>query len=162
LARSPRGHAGDLPCPEAGQVGVDQVTYWPDLLDSFANQLNPLHQELFALYPSAYYWTCFQSEWATDIVFRDAAVLQRLMSILVPHALSSFSCKDVLRYFHQRINQSGEIPANFHGTAQINLKHYQEGQRVKYALTATRSRTTTKLTRYPGMYCGRQKQSLTT
>ena len=52
----------------------------------------------------------------------------------MPHALSSFSCKDVLRYFNRRINQSGEIPANFNGTVQINLKQYPEGQRVKYAL----------------------------
>src|SRR6266478_7936543 len=119
----------------AQQLLQEQLkTHWPELLNSFANQLNPLHEEIFALCPSAYYWTCFQSEWATDIVFRDAAALKRLMSILVPHALSSFSCKDVLRYFNRRINQSGEIPANFHGTAQINLKQYEEGQRVKYAL----------------------------
>jgi hypothetical protein len=109
-------------------------THWPELLNSFAHQLNPLYQEILALYPSPYYWTCFQSEWATDLVFRDAAALQRLMSMLVPHALSSFSCKDVLRYFNRRINQSGEIPANFHGAAQINLKQYPEGQRLKYAL----------------------------
>ncbi len=119
----------------AQQLLEEQLeTHWPELLNSFAKQLNPLHEEIFALCPSPYYWTCFQSEWATDIVFRDAAALKRLMSILVPHALSSFSCKDVLRYFNRRINQSGEIPANFHGTAQINLKQYQEGQRVKYAL----------------------------
>jgi hypothetical protein len=56
------------------------------------------------------------------------------VSIVVPHAVCSFSCTDVLRYFNKRVNKSGEIPANFNGTLQINLRQYQEGQRVKYAL----------------------------
>ena len=89
-----------------------------------AQHLNPLHEQIFERYPTEYYWTCFQSEWATDIVFREAEELKRLMSIVVPHAVSSFSCTDVLRYFNRRINKSGEIPANFNGTAQINLKQY--------------------------------------
>ncbi len=126
-------------------------TNWPELLNSFAKQLNPIHDEIFARYPIAYYWTCLQSEsegslvpgrlpvstdlrWATDIVFRDAEVLKRLMSIVVPHAIASFSCTDVLRYCNRRINKSGEIPANCNGTVQIHLKQDQEGQRVKYAM----------------------------
>jgi len=121
---------------ERAQQGMDRQleTNWADLLNGFTPQLNPIHEEIFARYPTQYYWTCFQSEWATDIVFREAEVLKRLMSIVVPHAVSSFSCRDVLRYFNKRINKSGEIPANFNGTAQTNLKQYQEGQRVKYAL----------------------------
>ena len=109
-------------------------TNWTGLLQGFAQQLNPLHDAIFERYPTSYYWTCFQSEWATDIVFREAEALKRLMSIVVPHAVCSFSCTDVLRYFNKHVNKSGEIPANFNGTVEINLKQYQEGQRVKFAL----------------------------
>ena len=30
----------------------------------------PVHESLFAGYPVTYYWTCYQSEWATDISIR--------------------------------------------------------------------------------------------
>jgi hypothetical protein len=41
---------------------------WAELLNSFSGQLNPLHESLFEHYPIDYYWTCYQSEWDTDIV----------------------------------------------------------------------------------------------
>lgn len=109
-------------------------TNWAELLQSFAGLLNPVHDRIFERYPASYYWTCHQSEWATDLVFRDAHFLKRLMSILVSHGMLSFSSVDVLRYFGKRVNQSGTIPANCHRTLQTNLKQYQEGERVKYSL----------------------------
>ena len=109
-------------------------TAWGELLDGFAAQLNPLHQSIFAQYPATYYWTCFQSEWTTDIVFRQADYLRRLMPLLVRHGLLSFSSSDVLRYFSKKVNQSGEIPGSFNGRLQTDLKTYREGERVKYRL----------------------------
>jgi hypothetical protein len=50
--------------------------HWSELRNGFAEQLNPLHESLFASYPVSYYWTCYQSEWATDIVFAEADVLR--------------------------------------------------------------------------------------
>src|SRR5207245_7262033 len=40
---------------------------WTELLKGFAGQLNPVHETLFAGYPVSYYWTCYQSDRATDI-----------------------------------------------------------------------------------------------
>src|ERR1035438_2780189 len=56
------------------------------------------------------------------------------MPLLVRQAVLSFSCADVMRYFGRRVNQSGEIPANFSGTLQADLKRRQEGERVKYKM----------------------------
>src|SRR5258708_2214588 len=39
---------------------------WAALLNGFAQQLNPIHESIFEHYPTNYYWTCHQSEWATD------------------------------------------------------------------------------------------------
>jgi hypothetical protein len=118
------------------QALLDQQlkTSWVELLEGFAQQLNPIHEEIFQLYPASYYWTSYQSEWATDLVFREARVLKRLMPLLVRQAVLSFSCADVMRYFGRRVNQSGEIPANFSGTLQADLKRRQEGERVKYRM----------------------------
>jgi hypothetical protein len=81
---------------------------WAGLLDGFARQLNPVHEDIFEPYPVSYYWTCYQSEWATDIVFREADFLKRLMPLLVRHGMLDFSSPDVMRYFGRRVNQSGE------------------------------------------------------
>jgi hypothetical protein len=109
-------------------------TNWAELLDGFAQQLNPLHASLFERYETRYYWTVFQSEWATDVVFRDAAFLRRQMPLWVRHGMLSYSSADVLRYFGRKLNQSGAIPANFSGAVETDLKRRQEGERVKYRI----------------------------
>jgi hypothetical protein len=81
-----------------------------------------------------YYWTAYQTEWATDIVFREADFLKRLMPLLVRHGMLSFSSADVMRYFGRKVNQSGVIPANFNGTLETDLKRRHEGERVKYRM----------------------------
>ena len=121
--------------PRAQQLLEQQLqTNWAELLERFARQLNPQHQKIFARYPASYYWTCFQSEWATDVVFREAAFLKRLMPLLVRHGMLSFDSADVMRYFGKKVNQSGSIPANFSGTLETDLKRRQPGERVKYRM----------------------------
>jgi hypothetical protein len=109
-------------------------TNWAELLGGLGEQLNPLHQEMFQQYSASYYWTGYQCEWATDLVFRDADFLKRLMAMLVRHGMLSFSSTDVLRFFGKKVNKSGAIPAYFNRTVQTDLKRYQEGERVKYGL----------------------------
>jgi len=121
--------------PRAQELLTRQLqTNWAELLQKFVPPLNPAHAEIFTRYPAEYYWTCYQSEWATDMVFRDAEFLKRLMSFLTPHGMLSFASADVLRYFGKRVNQSGKIPARFNGQLQTNLREYREGERVKYWL----------------------------
>ena len=109
-------------------------THWVDLLEGFARQLNPIQESLFEQYAASYYWTSYQSEWATDIVFKDADYLRRLMPLLVRHAVLSHHCVDVLRFLGKKVNQSGDIPANFSGDLKTDLKRRQEGERVKFWL----------------------------
>jgi hypothetical protein len=59
---------------------------WPELLDRIANGLNPIHDEIFQRFPLPYYWSTYQSEWATDVVFRKAEDLKRLYPLFVHHA----------------------------------------------------------------------------
>ena len=113
---------------------------WSELLESFAQQLNPIHQAIFERYPCGYYWTVYQSEWATDVVFGEADFLQRLMSILVRHGMLSYHSRDVLRFFGKKVNQSGEIPAWFHGELKTDRKGYREGERVKYSMDGNQAK----------------------
>lgn len=81
-------------------------------LDGIARQLNPIHGETFRKHPVSYYWSTCQSEWAIDIVFREAADLRRLYPRLV-HGMTTFSSLDVMRYLGKRIPLSGEAPKRF-------------------------------------------------
>jgi len=109
-------------------------TPWAEWLNGFAQQLNPIHESLFERYPTDSYWTVFQSEWATDVVFREVGFLKRLMPLLVRQGMLSYSSAEVMRYFGRKVNQSGAIPAHFSGTLETDLKRRQEGERVKYRI----------------------------
>jgi len=107
---------------------------WPEWLDGVAKQLNPIHGEIFQKHPVSYYWSTYQSEWAIDIVFREAAELRRLYPRLVHHAMTTFSSPDLMRYLGKRIPLSGEAPKRFSGEVVSDLKHRQEGVRIKHSV----------------------------
>jgi len=107
---------------------------WPKLLDGVAQQLNPIHGEIFQKHPVSYYWSTYQSEWAIDIAFREAADLRRLYPRLVHHGMTTFSSPDVMRYLGKRIPLSGDVPKRFSGEVVSDLKHRQEGVRIKHSV----------------------------
>ncbi len=109
-------------------------TNWAQLLDSIGQALNPRHEEIFQHYPAHYYWTCYQSEWATDVMFQEEVHLKRLMEKLTRHAVLNHSCTDVMRFFGKRVTQAGKIPQNFGGALEVDLKQREEGKRVKFHL----------------------------
>jgi len=78
------------------QLQVDCV----QRLQPFAERLNPRHAEIFRNFDAQYYWSAFQCEWASDILFRPGA-LQRLEPLLLRHGLLNFSSPDILRFLEQ-------------------------------------------------------------
>jgi hypothetical protein len=106
---------------------------WAERLQSVAQRLNPLQPEIFRNYPSDYYWTCFQSEWATDISFRPGE-LQRLEPLWLEHGMLRFSSPDVLRFLGQKVPLSGQIPARFARQLTTDFKRRQEGPRIKHRI----------------------------
>jgi hypothetical protein len=108
--------------------------HWPRLLDGVAQQLNPAHGEIFKKHPIGYYWSTYQSEWAIDLVFREAAELRRLYPRLVHHGMTTFSSPDVMRYLGKRIPLSGDVPKRFAGEVVSDLKRRQEGVRIKHSV----------------------------
>src|SRR5215470_5928464 len=115
-------------------MDAQQRINWPKGLDAIARQLNPLHEEIFRYVPVHYYWTVHQSEWASDIAFRDAAVLRRLYPLLIHHAVTHFGSPQVLRFLGRRTQQDGQVPGWFHGEATTDLRERQEGVRIKHTV----------------------------
>ncbi len=108
---------------------------WPQLLNALAEQLNPVHQQIFSHFPLPYYWSVYQSEWAMDLCF-DPEQLRRLYPKLLRLGMTCFSCSDVLRFLGKKPNLDGQIPA--HWTAQVttDLRRRREGVRIKHFLGA--------------------------
>jgi hypothetical protein len=107
---------------------------WPEWLSRIARRLNPIHEELFDRYRTDYYWSTYQSEWATDIVFQDAEILRRLYPAWTQQAITTFSSPDVMRFLGKAVTLSGNIPRRFAGAIRSDRKERQEGVRIKHSL----------------------------
>ena len=108
---------------------------WPKTLDAIMEIINPIRHRIFAN-GNGYYWTVHQSEWATDIIFKNNKELNLIYPEFVYHSMLTFNSKDIMRFLEKRINQNGEIPANFSSEVISNLKQRPEGVRVKHSINA--------------------------
>jgi hypothetical protein len=110
------------------QALMDQQlrTDWPRLLNGLLKKAHPLHEEIGQPLNQHYYWSASQTEYATDIIFRDINVLQRLYPQFLHHAIRTFRSEDVLRYLGYR------CPSKFRGKVASTLKRRPEGIRVRH------------------------------
>jgi len=107
---------------------------WPRLLGEIKRSLNPQHEAMFAARPIDYYWTTYQSEWATDILFRNSAMLARLYPRLVHHGLTTFFSPDVMRFLGRNVAPSGRLPPGLKADVVSDMKARPEGVRLKHRL----------------------------
>jgi hypothetical protein len=120
--------------PELAQRLMDRQVRsdWPGLLNGIARSLNPQHTAMFAAFPMEYYWSTYQSEWATDIMFRDTASLARLYPRLVQHGLTTFLSPDVMRFLGRKVPANGNLPPRLAAEVVSDVKHRPEGVRIKH------------------------------
>ena len=98
---------------------------WGRFLNTLARRVNPLLADMFAA-PHGYYWTLAQSEYATDVMFRDTASLKAVYPALLRHAIEQLTCEDVLRFLGRRTDR------RFAGEVTTDLVKRVEGVRVKH------------------------------
>jgi hypothetical protein len=99
---------------------------WPRWLRLLSRRHHPLVGATSGLRLHDYYWTLRQGEWATDVMFKDAAALRAIYPNLVQHAIRHFDSQHVLRFLGRRTN------ARFNGEVTSELKHRPEGICVKH------------------------------
>jgi hypothetical protein len=105
---------------------------WPVAMDLLRTKAHPAHEQVFASCPLDYYWSAYQSEWATDVMFRDQRTLAELYQRLVHHGITRFACRDVLRFLGKKLTANGDVRGNFTGEVTSDLKHRPEGIRLKH------------------------------
>lgn len=107
---------------------------WVKTLQRIARQLNPAHCQIFRKVPLDYYWTVYQSEWATDLIFKSSVQIAQLHAQLAQYGITHFSSADVMRFLGRRVLPSfkGEIISSFKERPEgIRIKHYAGYNSVK-------------------------------
>lgn len=114
--------------PERAQNIFDDMLHqpWARILEDFVTRANPALADVMGAASCAYYWTIHQSEWATDIMFRDASVLSSCYPDLVRHAMTDFDSNDVMRFLGRKLT------ASYQGEVISDYKARREGIRVKH------------------------------
>jgi hypothetical protein len=94
----------DLPAAQAlldRQVSID----WERLLEPLGEAANPARRSIVGTYEIDYYWSLDQSEWATDLLFKDPVALKRLYPGLLRQGIETFSSPQVMRFLGRRVDK---------------------------------------------------------
>lgn len=112
------------------QLQVD----WNALLNPIAQQVHPLARRMFADYPMDYYWSCQDSEWASDILFKSPQALSGLYPHLIRHGMQNLTCHQVMRFLGRKVPAVGGRYGTFAGEVVSDLKERPEGMRIKHSV----------------------------
>ncbi len=109
-------------------------TDWTKMLNAVSLQAHPIQPTMFADYPMKYYWSCQDSEWASDILFRSPQALAQLYPHLIRHGMQNLSCEQVMRFLGRKAPTVGGRYGTFAGEVVSDLKERPEGIRLKHCV----------------------------
>lgn len=99
---------------------------WQKLLDALSKRINPALDEILGGFMASYYWTAYQTEWATDVMFKDPDELTRLMPFFIRHCMENLHSDDVFQFLGKKLH------GNFQGEVLSRFKRRPEGVCVKF------------------------------
>lgn len=106
---------------------------WVGALDGIAARLNPAHDQLIG--PQArYYWTAYETEWATDISCTSSQALGRIYPQLVWGAIATFSTPHVMRFLGKQFQGpfQGEAASHYQERPEgLSIRHNVNGNSIK-------------------------------
>ncbi len=115
--------------PAAQRLAREQTKIrWHHELGRIARLAHPALPGILGPYRADYFWSLWQSEWATDVMFDSPSSLARIYRPLVLHGITSFGSGDVMRFL------GGKIHGNFAGEIVSDFKNRPEGIRIKHAV----------------------------
>ena len=118
--------------PRAQALAHAQLrTDWPGLLNRLTDTYFPVMRSLLGDQPMHYYWSADETEWATDVMFRNTATLDRLFPMLARHGLIVSDSPSVMRYLG-KISQNAALPAKISGDVRGDRRKRHEGICVKH------------------------------
>lgn len=106
-------------------------TRWAELLAGFVPQVFPTMAPLFGE-RMAYYWTLWQSEWATDYLCESPHVVSALTEKLIRYAVITGTGARVLRYLGLPVDKTGGPHPLTHPDIFTKAQDWYEGGRVRH------------------------------
>jgi hypothetical protein len=117
----------------AQELAHEQLkTDWAKILDPIAARVHPIHRKMFVDFPLDYYWSCQDSEWASDIMFKSPGALEKLYPHWIRHGMQNLSCEHVMRFLGRKVPTVAGPYGTFKGEVVTDLKHRPEGIRLKH------------------------------
>jgi hypothetical protein len=117
----------------AQELADEQLrTDWAGILNPIASLVHPIHRTMFDDYPMDYYWSCQDSEWASDILFKSPEALASLYPHLIRHGMQTLSCEQVMRFLGHKVPTVNPPYGTFAGEVVSDLKRRPEGIRLKH------------------------------
>lgn len=101
---------------------------WPQYLGRLASQVNPVLSEILGGYRQEYYWSAYESEWATDVMFRSPSSLAAIYPALARGAITAFGSSNVLRFLGKKPH------GNIQSEVTSDYRRRIEGLRVKHSV----------------------------
>jgi hypothetical protein len=102
-----------------------------NMLDGFVPIVFPMFRNILGPY-LCYYWTMWQSEWATDLIFSSSRELNSIMDSLLRHAHMTGTSTRVLRYLDRPITLAGKPHARMKDEVLTRLTDFNDGIRVRH------------------------------
>lgn len=118
--------------PLARQLLNKQLdTRWNEMLNSFLPEVFPTMKYTLGE-KLDYYWTVWQSEWATDFIFDSPTTVTKLMDELLSHALLTGTSERVLRYMGKPVRPDGQPHHLSDPEVLTRVQTWYDGARIRH------------------------------
>jgi hypothetical protein len=109
-------------------------TDWCSMLDSFVPIAFPTIRSALDNELLHYSWNVWQSEWASDFLFKDRTDLDEIIDAVVRHAFIGGHPERLLRYFDRPTRNDGQVRSNSRRPLKTTVTDFDEGYRVRHWL----------------------------
>ncbi len=110
-------------------------TDWISLCEELRRTYHPVHEKIAQpLQGLSYYWTVPQTEFSSDVLFRQQSTREALMPRLLLHGMLNLSCEQVMRFLGKQLNGCfrGEVKSDLRrGAEGVRLKHWVNQNSIK-------------------------------
>ena len=106
-------------------------TRWERMLAGFLTEVFPARKTILGPHLS-YYWTLWESEWATDLIFPSPKDIAPIADALLRHAFMTGTGERVLRYLDRPLKLDGAPRADMPHEVTSRLLDFHDGLRVRH------------------------------
>jgi hypothetical protein len=104
---------------------------WQSILEDFVPLVFPSMENALGPFYK-YYWTLWQSEWATDFICNSPQDAELIMPPLQKHAFLTGTSQRVIKYLGQPLRKDGQPYQNFSSEVISRNSGFYEGSRVRH------------------------------